>query len=217
MARKPVLRALLPAGVLLASLVSAPFATRPASAAEIMQHLPVWLPPPDGTAAQPGPAVLNLPPGWVAGDAAVVLAAGGDWPPGQRERLVAALLGAGAAVLELNLPRPGAGAEERAQADLVLALATLRGTTGAGLVVAIGHGAGGEAALRAGTEAADAAGWRYAAVAWLGPGEPRFLRHDAPEAEAWTVRAPLLCDILAMVQEPAASPLAVACRAALSR
>lgn len=145
LARRHVLRALLPAALLF-GLAARPAGTASTGATETARYLPVWLAPLGGAAAQPGPALFNMPPGWITGDAAIVLAAAGDWPAGRRERLVAALLDAGAAVLELNLPRPGPGAEKAVRAELAQALATLRGTDGAGLVVAMGHGSGGAAA-----------------------------------------------------------------------
>ena len=103
---------LLPAAALLAGLGTAaagPGSARAASlgTTENTLFLPVWLGPGSAFDGHANPALLNLPPGWASGDAAVVLAPGGDWPPGTRDRLLAALLDAGAAVLEVNEAQPG--------------------------------------------------------------------------------------------------------------
>jgi hypothetical protein len=54
-------------------------------------------------AADAAPAgLVARPPGWLAGDATVVLAPSPDWPPGLRERLATLLTGAGAAEEEAS-------------------------------------------------------------------------------------------------------------------
>ncbi|WP_270938700.1 hypothetical protein, partial [Falsiroseomonas oryzae] len=64
---------------------------------ENTQYAAVWLADAQGRRGEGAPALLNVPPGWGGGDAAAVIAPGGDWPHGQRDALVAALLDAGAA------------------------------------------------------------------------------------------------------------------------
>jgi len=179
---------------------------------ENTQYLPVWIAEqfrPAGGA----PALLNMPPGWVVGDAAVVVAPGGPWEAGQRDLLVSALLDSGAAVLELNEPRdrPRAAA---IRADLAEAERTLRDIFGAGLLVAVGTGEGGDAALEA-AEALGAAG-AYVAAVRLGPGAPAFRGGVAPAAEAWQVRAPLLCDLLAGVSRDGMRGFAQTCTGSLA-
>lgn len=152
---------------------------------------PAWIVP--GWDGPPWLAPFDQPPGWTSGDAAVVLLSGPDWPPAARDALRAALLGAGAAVLD---PPPGLPA-----ARLAEALRGLHRDQGAGLLVVIGMG-----------EAVPVAP-RLAATIHLGPGAPAFLPGEVPPGEDWPRRAPLLCDLLAAPPLPDAR---AACCAALS-
>ncbi|WP_237217885.1 hypothetical protein, partial [Falsiroseomonas oryziterrae] len=143
MSRARWMRGVLPAVAVLGLGAAEPRAAS-IGTTENTQYVGVWTDEqvrPEGS----GPALLNLPPGWLTGDAAVVIAPGGPWDPGQRDVLVAALLDSGAAVLELNEPRAGPRAAA-IRADLAAAYRTLRETYGAGLLVALGTGEGGEAA-----------------------------------------------------------------------
>ncbi len=162
--------------------------------AEYTQFLPVWLSPDPSTPDHPVPALLNLPSGWQAGDAAVVVAKGRDTPREMRDQLVSALIDAGAAVLELHIEP---GREGTLPGGLGDALVTLRGGFGAGLVAAIGYGWGGPATLAAVETQWPGVGGYNAAVV-LDAGAPRLARGEAPPAgEAWPVRAPLFCQVLA--------------------
>lgn len=205
MARRHGIRALLPAVALLAGMAMAEGQAASVGTAELTQFQPVWLGPGLGLATGEAPSLMNLPPGWMAGDAAVVIVAGGDWPPGLRDRLVAALLDAGAAVLELNPGQGGAPA-------LAAALETLTTVQNAGLVVAIGHGA----AVGAAAAVSAPQGRSYGAVVDLGPGRPVFLFGTAPAPEAWPSRAPLFCDVLAAAVAGQAGEVGEACRAGLA-
>jgi hypothetical protein len=166
--------------------------------------------------------VLNLPEAWSAGDAAVILFAEDDAALRAQHPLTDALLQEATAVLEFpSVPATGCTLHERDQVGEILgALQDLRVQAGAGLVVAIGVGQAGPAALAAAQE--EVAG-RY-----LGPAGPRLaagiaLQQGAPPAfaagppppptEGWHLRAPLLCDAVgAATGGPA---VAQACRAAL--
>ncbi len=172
-----------------------------------------------GEAAHEGGAetagLLTAPPGWTSGDAAAVVI--GDAPGDERTRarLFDALLAGDAAVLELDARSPGhrtpgcgvaASAPLRPQdlqPRLFDALLALRRDYGAGLVVAIGFGPVGEAVLSGGDEASAAhrlgdTGPRFAALAFLGPGQPRFVAGATPPPdENWPARAGPLCAILA--------------------
>jgi hypothetical protein len=156
--------------------------------------------------------LLTAPPAWTSGDAAAVVI--GDAPGSEPARLVDALLADDAAVLELD-PRPpgrrppdgGVAASaplrpQDLQPRLFDALLALRRDYGAGLVVAIGFGPVGEAVLSGGDEAAahrlGDTGPRFAALAFLGPGQPRFVAGATPPPdENWPARAGPLCAILA--------------------
>ncbi len=160
--------------------------------------------------------LLTAPPAWRSGEAAAVII--GDAPGGERARLFDALLADDAAVLELDprMPgrwRPGGGSaagsaplqlqSQDLRPHLLGALLALRRDYGAGLVVAIGFGPDGEAVLRAGDEPLAAhrlgdTGPRFAALAFLGPGQPRFVPGAPPHpGENWPARAGPLCAILA--------------------
>ena len=151
--------------------------------------------------------LLNLPPGWRSGDAIAVLLTETTLRDATRHPLVAALLEDGAAVLEIvSSPVAHCDGDHRgtsrpdARTDFREALKAA-GSVGAGLAVAIGYGAEGEAALavaaQAATEADPAAGPRYAAGVALGPMGARFAGGAAPDAaERWPDRAPRLCAAL---------------------
>lgn len=171
-----------------------------------------------GAAPRVSFAPLNLPAGWSAGDAAaIVVADPADADPASRT-LIPALLGAGAAVLELRvLPMlASAGAPPGAAAftllpDVLAGILTLRRDAGAGLVVVVGYGpAGGPAALAAAALAAERHSDRMlsglAAAAALGPGSARFAAGPLPAArENWPERAQMLCALLhAAVTPPGA-------------
>ena len=156
------------------------------------------------------PGLLTAPPAWTSGDAAAVVI--GDAPGDERTRarLFDALLAGDAAVLELDARSPGhqppgGGAAASAplrprdlQPRLFGALLALRRDYGAGLVVAIGFGPVGEAVLSGGDEAAAArrlgdTGPRFAALAFLGPGQPRFVAGATPPPdENWPARSTAL-------------------------
>lgn len=204
--------ALLPAAALSMGLGGAPQAAS-LGTTENTQFLPVWIAPRHNIMAVEVPALLNMPPGWSTGDAAVVLAPGGDWPAGLRDRLVAALLDSGAAVLELNAPRQGGDPAAALATDIRDALGTLHLAFGAGLVVAIGRGEAGALAAEAAAAARTPEGRAYAAVALLGPGAPRFWLGEVPEVQAWPARAPLFCSLLGEVLAPGGVS---ACQASLA-
>ena len=155
-----------------------------------------------GTGADPGcmgATLLTEPPGWSLGDAVAVVVADHERRDAGRDRLAGAMLAESAAVLELGPGGPCGGA-----AALFGALRALRRDVGAGLVVAIGCGAGGEAALAAVSEAEAASHLgpssrdRDAAVASFGTGRAAFAPGPAPAAgRAWPMRAGLLCEALA--------------------
>lgn len=203
------------AALLLAFASSAPTA----SAYEHTRIEAMWFQPagPSGVAspAPPVPALLSVPPGWLAGDAAAVVLSDGPWPGLVRERLIAALLEEGAAVLELDTDaargfspenaraEPPPAAEELA-ADLRGAVDGLQRDAAAGLVVAIGRGNGGEAATLAANEARQRPGGDgLAAGAFLGPGPAEFALGGVPSEgpmgvhRGWPVRAARLCAVLA--------------------
>lgn len=163
-------------------------------------------------------ALLHLPAGWSVLDAAAILLDDPAWPTAARDRLREALLDQGAAVMELDLRvAPGKEADSAFAAQpagrsevlpgMFGALLALKGEAGAGLVVAFGYGATGEAALPAAEDAVAvrhfglpdwAVGPRFAALGKVGPGRPVFAAGPAlPADEQWPVRAPLLCAIMA--------------------
>ena len=206
----------------------------PALAQEHTRVEAVWI----ETAALPGkggsltiPALLNLPPGWTIGDAAVLVLSDAPWPGLARENLVSALLEEGAAVLELdsNAARgfgpenPRAGPEPTAAeltSDVRAAAEALRRDTGAGLVAALGHGAAGDAVMLAASveriaTRPDGAG--LVAAASLGPGPARFALGDAAPGRGWPVRARCLCRALAaVVAAPSGARTEAECRWALA-
>lgn len=173
---------------------------------------PLWFDtvPSDGAPGRTVSALLDVPVGWVFGDAAAVMVSDGPWPGPARERLVAALLGEGAAVLKLDSAEARGFSPENAVTgppatagdllpDVRGAADALRREAGAGLVVVLGHGAGGEAAVLAAgmeqTAAPDAAD--IAAAASLGPGPSHFAPGGADPGRGWPARAGVLCRVLA--------------------
>lgn len=155
-----------------------------------------------------GTALLTEPSGWSLGDAAAVVVADHEGRDAARDRLTGAMLAEGAAVLELGTGGLCGGAAGPVAA-LFGALRVLRWEAGAGLVVAIGHGAGGELALSAVSEEEAAAHLgsssrdRYAAAASFGAGRAAYAPGQAPaREEAWPLRAGLLCEVLARASAP---------------
>ncbi|SFK67572.1 hypothetical protein [Falsiroseomonas stagni] len=123
-------------------------------------------------AADAAPAGLVLrPPGWLAGDATVVLAPSAAWPPGLRDRLATALAEAGAAVVEATAPMEAVLAGLRRDGGILVVIAP-------GAAVPVAEGVTGAIALD--------------------PEGPRTrLGVVPPAAEAWPLRATLLCRLLA--------------------
>jgi hypothetical protein len=179
------------------------------------QFLAVWLHPGLGLARPDAPALLNLPPGWMAGDAVVVIVPG-DWPPGLRDGFMAALLESGAAVLELHALRPGLPGADPLRDEIAAGLRAAREAVGAGIVVLVGRGAAGDVALAAAAEAATADGTRFAAAVRLGAPRPAIVFRAAPDTQAWPARAPLFCDLLANARAQDEADAAAACRAGLA-
>lgn len=204
-----------------------------ALATEYTRFEPLWVEDPrPGASAEACRrfALLNLPPGWQAGDAAAVrLSRHGAPADPDAERLTAALLQAGAAVLERATgegcaPEGGPHLAPDPLADLFGALVALRREAGAGLVLAIGIGALGPQVLAAAdpglAEAylGQGAPGFVAALAMGAGGAPAIRPGQAPAAaEGWSVRAPLLCDLLHRVSAEggAAVPDRGACLAVL--
>jgi hypothetical protein len=147
-------------------------------------------------------ALLSTPPGWQAGDAAVLLAAPAGPGDAARDRLVAGLLEEGAAVAEaaidgaVDCAWTAPGAEPAAM--LAGALQALRTTAGAGLTVVIAFGPAGGVAL---TPAA----WPPAApvaALWVGPaGVAIRAAAAAPAGEAWPQRIAPFCARVAAALE----------------
>lgn len=182
---------------------------------EPVQVLPAWIVPGGDHSGPPLPALFKHPPGWSSGDAAVLLVPGADWPAGAREALREAMLAADAAVLEMAEPPPGL-----LLAQLSDALRALRRDQGAGLVVVIGRGASGQAALdlrdAIRPEEPPVFSPPFAALIRLGPGAPGFVAGQAARTENWPHRARLLCDLLTAAPLADMPRLSEACRAALS-
>lgn len=195
---------------------------QPAAALEYTRFEALWIAPARAGALRPLPALLNLPPGWQVGDAAAVVLFDPPGPGSLHTQLIAALLGRGAAVLELDAntsygfsadaeDNPPPPTVESLLTDLGAALAELRRAFAPGLVVAFGHGLGGEAVLRAAASPMAGAGGGFVAHVTLGPGEPVFLAGAAPPAaEGWPGRAPMLCEALAFALAAAPTPLDLA-------
>jgi hypothetical protein len=197
---------------------------RPVAAFEHTQFQPVILPSEDPAGPFRVPATLNIPSGWQPGHAAAVLLFDPPSEPALRDSLLVALLDSGAAVLELDantargfsadaLRNPPPPTAEGLARDLAGALAFLREDAEAGVVVAIGHGLGGEAALLVAEPARLTGllgenGPRYAAVASVGPAAPAFRAGPAPDpGEQWPARVPMLCEVLAYALGATPTPL----------
>lgn len=165
------------------------------------------------------PALLNVPAGWSSGDAAAIVLFTHPGENGMRDRLVGWLLDQGAAVLELDslsvrhsstngASPPLQPTPEGLLPDLFGALRALRQELGAEVVVAIGHGAGGAAAVLAAREQTAAAhlgvgGPRFTALVSLGPERAIFSAGSLPElAERWFERAAMLCAVSAFAVTP---------------
>ena len=163
---------------------------------EYTEFLPVWLS--QVTPGNPVPALLNLPPGWQAGDAVVVVAAGPGAPEALRYRLSAAVIDAGAAVLEVHI---ATGREADLPRVLAEGLTALRETYSAGVVVAIGADRTAAAVLAA-VHSDQVVGGGYNGAAVMQDGRLRVVAGAAPGmGEGWPRRAPMLCTILAGVFE----------------
>jgi hypothetical protein len=153
-----------------------------------------------------------LPSAWDTGDAAAVLVTDGRDPEPERERLTAALLAEGAAILELDTAAVGVGTN--LLPTLFGALTMLRRHQGSGPVVLLGWGAAADAVLAAAREDVAAvhtrAAWpRFAAAVALAPGVRGFAAGTAPPPEQdWAPRAAILCRLLsAYADEDAAGTL----------
>ncbi|WP_372619092.1 hypothetical protein [Falsiroseomonas sp.] len=170
----------------------------PALELELPQDQLLWIEPHPGA---PQPALLALPPGWAVGDAAAILLADRQAAPALLAMLRAGLIAEGTAVMELE---PGeAPCPPDPPPVLSAGAAALRQDVGAGLVVAIGFGSAGPAALQAAGGAAARTGFEggalpLAAAVALAGGPPTFAPGAAPRPEeAWPLRAPILCRLLA--------------------
>ena len=166
--------------------------------------------------------VLTAPRDWADGDAAVLVLA----PEGmarQARALAEVLVAQQAAVLDYASGFGGCEVAATVAPDPVGealgGLVALK-EAGAGLVVAIGLGPAGAAALAAAREEAAArflgpGGPRFvAAMALMGAGPAAFRLGQAPVAgDRWPERAPLLCAAVAAPEGPAAL---AACRAAFA-
>ncbi|TPG58471.1 hypothetical protein EAH89_07605 [Roseomonas nepalensis] len=191
---------------------------------ELSWHEPVWVTPfppaaapPPARTPPPVTAMLEYPEGWAPGHAAAILLPDSPGADPARDRLIAALIEQGAAVLLLGAPRgvaadpplatraPALGEAEHLPA-IFGALVALQRDIGAAVVVALGHGGrvAEAAALAAASEPVAAAhlgqaGPRLAAAAGLGgPGRKASFAGGAPQParEDWNPRALPLCDLL---------------------
>jgi hypothetical protein len=168
-------------------------------------------------------ALLSTPAGWQSGGGAVVLRAVGSLPKLGRDPLVAALIEAHTAVLELHPGRldPALGPAEDRDPDapepgvavaFVRGLAALRRQVGAGSVVAIGYGEGARAALDAvaGTDPGrPAGGGHFAAAAALADGTARFVRSVGEPLPS--VPLGVVCAAIAAAEERPRTGLGEAC------
>jgi len=217
------------------ALIAAWLSTAPALANEYTRFEPLVVTPavrPGEPAGCTAVALLNLPPVWREGDAAVVMLAPWQTRDPARDRLVGAMLFEHAAVLELAIaPCPEAETTDATDAlpEALGALVSLRRAAGAGVVVAIGYGPGARRMLDTVMEAEARArlgerGPRFAAAAALGDGPPAFAMGPAqPRRERASERLALLCDALGSVAGELAETLrstpaatAAACRAVLA-
>jgi hypothetical protein len=209
MPRLPNPLGLLPMLGLLAGVAAAPAAAFSQGGTEDTLFFPLWLRVGSSVAVEDTPALLNLPPGWQAGDAVVVLAPGTDWPPGRRDGFVAALLDAGTAVIELtgHTPTP---TPDPVAAEVGAALRSAREALGAGLVLMVGRGAVDGPVVEA-ARTATHRGTGYAAAVQLGAPAPRIILGRAEPIEAWPSRAPMFCELLAFAQAADEPDIAAAC------
>jgi hypothetical protein len=212
MARIKGWRAALAAMALATGLAGAAGAASP-GITEHTRFLPVWLDRGDRLHAEAPMALLNLPPGWDPGDAIAILAPGGDWPIGLRDRLVAALLDAGAAVLEMGWPAT-AELPETVRAQIAAAILAARFQLGGGLILVIGRAEAGSHALAVAGELHEPDGAPMAAALRLGPGPARFAIADVPGMFAFPERPALLCALLAGVQPAGEPDVLAACQGA---
>jgi pimeloyl-ACP methyl ester carboxylesterase len=205
-------RAALPALAALAVVLA-----RPSAAFEHTRFQPVVVASEEAAESLRVPATLNIPAGWQPGHGAAVLLFDPPAAPALRDSLLVALLDSGAAVLELDAntahgfsteadrdpPPPTAEGLVR---DLAGALTFLREDAQAGVVVAIGHGLGGDAVMLAAATRGEKGG--LAAHVSLGPGAPRFATGGpVPAAEGWPHRVPMLCESLAWAAEAVPTPV----------
>jgi dienelactone hydrolase len=185
-----------------------------AKAADTIRIEPFWLEPmlPPGAIPYRVPATFYLPANWADGDGAVIMLPDPGGPP--TGGLLAALLAEGAAVLELDTAAARGLAADNAltiaatppqelRPDLAIAIDQLQREVGPGLVVVIGAGTGGAAALEAMPETPDIA----AAIALEPDGATVEARGSLPARVALSG----LCHALVSQGQRAAT----ACRAAL--
>jgi hypothetical protein len=200
---------------LVAAAGLAVLAARPVVATEYTRFELLFVPHERADALRPLPVLVNLPPTWRTGDAAAIVLFHPPSAQPLRNRLVGALLDLGAAVLELEAnvaegfvadpdATPTVPTAPTLLRDLRAAERALRAEYAPGVVLAIGHGLGGDAALLA----AEPAAGDFAATASFGPGAAAFRAGTPPPpGEAWPARAPLLCAALSYVHAAAATPL----------
>jgi hypothetical protein len=194
----------------IAALMAATAAPRVGAAPDPAAVYPAWIAPhPLRASPDAVPATLSVPPGWSAGDAAVLVLHQGE-QPAWRAALTEALLEEDAAVLELRL-----APEDHHAALLAGGLLYLQQHFGAGLLVAIGFGASGEIALAAARQARHGVprmAILTAGVAIGGPATRFAAGREAPPDQAWSLRAALFCAMLERLEAGADA----ACRRALA-
>lgn len=204
-----------------------------AAAARATEHTtfePLWMAPDDNETdvVHTLPGLISLPPGWQPGGGAAIMIGAPEVPGGPRDGVVSRLLGEGALVLELDVFTARGYAADSGAApsppdaaalahDLFAALRVLRREYDPGLVVSLGFGLGGEAALRAATMRLPRGVTGFVAGADLESRPTRFAPGAPPDgAEAWSLRVRSLCRALT---EPAAADADMAarrCEAALN-
>ncbi|WP_144185648.1 hypothetical protein [Elioraea rosea] len=188
-------------------LVASATLTTASPATEYTLFSNLCLPAASGVTAQAcaSSALLNLPQGWLAGDGAVALLTTVPLRDAPRDRIVAALLSYGLAVLELvpavlaeDGGEPEAMAEPDLAAGMLRALVALKRVAGAGIVVGIGFGPGAPAAVAALSEdlarrELGAAGERFSAGLGFGEGPPAIVRNGATSPQ---LRLASVCEAL---------------------
>ncbi len=158
------------------------------------------------------PGLLTLPATWQPGGPAVILLLDGPALPQVHDRLVAALVGQGDAVLELQ-------AMEQRLPALFGALIALRRDLGAGWVAAVGEGPTAQTVLLAldtqvAADFTGQAGPRLGAAVALGDRMPDFARSEQETAQA---EAPLhLRRLCRAVGEAMPAVVEARCRASLT-